>query len=143
MATKKREEYKIDRAITIDGNKSELVIKVSFDTEKGTIAIQPKITTKHLSFDDVQRQALLQQVANMTAEAYDFAIDLLQEFLRNNRPEAHGQTNMFDGEPDDPDYPADIPQAPEHDPEPEEEGERPDGEASTPTRRKVKSRKAS
>lgn len=133
--TKKREEYFISREIQIDGKKSDLVVKIVFDTEKGTIAITPRVTTKHLSFDDVQRQALLQQVSNMTAEAYDFSIKLLETFLENNRPESHGQQSLFTKV--DPDYTEDdsTGDVPAHDPDDEEEGERPDGERASGKRK--------
>lgn len=96
MTTKKKEEYIISREVQVDGKKSDLAVKITFDTEKGTIAITPKVTTKHLSFDEVQRGAVLQQVGNMIAEAYDFSINLIENYLEANRPESHGQMSLLD-----------------------------------------------
>lgn len=105
MSTKKKKEEYIDtREIQVDGKKSDILVKITFDVEKGTIAITPRITTKHLSFDEVQKDAVLQQVSDMTRRAYELAMELIEGYLEANRPDGHGQLSLLD-----------IPPAPEMD----------------------------
>lgn len=109
MAEKKQEKYTISREIQVDGKKSDIVVTVVFDTEKGRINLTSRMTTQHLSFDEVQQQAVLQQIGTQLKEGYYFGIDLMEAWLKENRPDNgqlgifddNGNDDMGDGGPDD------------------------------------------
>lgn len=129
---KKHEDYIIKRAVTVDGKKSEMMVKIAFDTERGTVKITPQITTKQLSFDDDMKAAVLQQMGDMLKEAYDSSVELVEEFLRKNRPDGHGQMNLFEAirpqKPDEDEFDEEREAQEEEvpDEEPETSYERPD-----------------
>ncbi len=93
---KQKEDYILTHSVHVDGKESMMTVKISFNTEKGTIAITPKLTTKQLSFNEAQASAILQQSKNMLDEAYQKGLELTRDWLEDNRPEVDNQLSIFD-----------------------------------------------
>ncbi len=96
---KQKEDYILTHSVHVDGKEPRglgVTVKISFNTEKGTIAITPKLTTKQLSFNEAQASAILQQSKNMLDEAYQKGLELTRDWLEDNRPEVDNQLSIFD-----------------------------------------------
>ncbi|MEM8528665.1 MAG: hypothetical protein AAGG68_28775 [Bacteroidota bacterium] len=71
----------IKRTIDVEGQTSELTVKLDFNIPKLTFKIVPHITTKQVSFsNDALNQALVKQTGEMVLEAIEMAKDLVQKY---------------------------------------------------------------
>lgn len=83
--------------VTVDGKKSNLGAKITFNLDKGTGDITMKLTTKHMSFDDTEKDYVLEQLLILASVGYDKVTRLIKATLDAQGPEAHGQLNAFSG----------------------------------------------
>ena len=95
METAGRLEKKQILEVTVDGKKSNLEAKITFNQDKGTGDITLKLTTKHLSFDPTEKEYILQQLLILAGASHDRLTGFIKARLDAESPEAHGQGNMF------------------------------------------------
>lgn len=93
---KKKETYSLERELEVHQKKTVLPIKYTFDPQTGYVTIDLRLTTKQLSPDSDQRAVTLEQCKEHLGEAYDYAIEMIDNFMKVNSLEAFGQMNMFD-----------------------------------------------
>ena len=120
-----KQTYVVERPITVDGKSSTLRVELSYSIGKAgpRIKISPQITTKQLSYNEDEQEAVIQQVANMTAEAVDKAMHLIEEWMGEQRPEANGQLNLIDAIAEAKQAQAAQGEAAAQDEEPDDDGE--------------------
>ena len=78
-----KEEWKVKRAITVDNQPSELVVKASINNEQATFSITAKITTKQISdHDETTNGMVFDQVRTMIKEATTKALAIRAKILQ-------------------------------------------------------------
>ena len=90
-------EQNIFLEVTVDGKKSNLGAKITFNLDKGTGDVTMKLTTKHMSFDETEKEYVMEQLQILAGVGYDKVTRLIKATLDAQGPEAHGQLNAFSG----------------------------------------------
>ena len=94
---KMQEVYFLEEKVNIDGKESTMTAKITFNTEKGTIKIVPQMTTKQLSFNEMQQGEALGCMKRLIDRAYSKGLELSKDWIEKNRPGIDpSQMNLFD-----------------------------------------------
>lgn len=80
---KDKEVFKLTERIEIDGQPSNVEVKLDLNTRKATFSVTAKLTTKQLSATDNQRnQDTVDLVADMVLAAVDKGLERRSEILK-------------------------------------------------------------
>ena len=93
---KKKETYVLEETVNIDNKQSVIPLKIDFNTGTGNVSMTLKLTTKQMSFEDPQMEACLKQCEAMLKDGYLACRNLLEEWLRKNRPGGENQLSLLD-----------------------------------------------
>ena len=87
---------RIDKAIDVDGKKAVMIVDLFLNQNNGTYKIIAPITTKMVSRDKIQLDAMLQTYMDKIREAITDCLEFNAEFQMANKDTARGE--LFDGE---------------------------------------------
>ena len=94
---KVKEVIMIEEQATIGNKASSVTAKVDFNSEKGTVAVTLKMTTKQISFEENEIKEANGIATRVLTEAYQEAQEQIQKWLETNRPGYDpAQGNLFD-----------------------------------------------
>lgn len=92
------EGKEVERTIEIDGVKSTLLVKLSFNVKKGQCTITSRLTTKQISRTPEVNAATLQQLSTMFLGCMEEAVEIRDAWGAANR-EKTGELPLDDARP--------------------------------------------
>lgn len=91
----KKEVEELSFPIVVDGQPSQLVVQMNFNTARGTYQIVTKITTKQVDpANDAVNEATLTTVGNMLTQAIEEMKEKRRNWLSNKEPDDPDQLGL-------------------------------------------------